>query len=494
MSEITNLEPGRVFYYFDEICKIPHGSRHTDAISDYLVGFAKEHNLKYRQDKLGNVIVWKDGKGDKPVIIQGHMDMVCEKAPDCEKDMDKEGLDVYIDGDVIRAKGTTLGGDDGIAVASALALLESDDEKLPPLEVIITVDEEIGMLGAAGLDCSDVKGRVMLNMDSEDEGIFTVSCAGGVVADCSINIIREETAADYYEITISKLVGGHSGIEIHKNRANAIRLLGRMLQRLSDDIGIRLVDVTGGAKDNAIAVSSKAVIAVNDTSLGEIEEVISLLRKDFATEYATSDPDIEIIVQAIEHVPFCEGSDKKLSPMTMESTDKVIYMLACMPNGIIRMSPDVDGLVQTSLNMGILSCKRDLLSREDSVVLAYCLRSSVASEKDMMMRRLRDMMHVIGGSVVFEGDYPGWQYAVESPLRDLMCEIYTEKFGSKPEVVAIHAGVECGYFADKLPGLDCVSYGPNLSEIHTFRESMEIESVRRTYELTLETLYRLAEL
>ena len=556
MSEITNLEPKRVFYYFDEICKIPHGSGNTKAISDYLVDFAKEHGLRYRQDALNNVIIWKDGKG-KPVIIQGHMDMVCEKEPDCTKDMDKEGLDLYIDGNELKAKGTTLGGDDGIAVAMALALLEADDPELPPLEAVITVDEEVGMLGAASIDLSDVEGRTMLNIDSEDEGVFTVSCAGGTMAHTSVDVNREKVAnaGGTYKLSITGLVGGHSGVEIHKNRANAIELLGKSLRRLQDDIGIRLVDIKGGAKDNAIAVSSSAIFTVDQASrvscsgicdlcrtnseegekdkedilnsmkygfiIGDanaklqalkdrlmpnedelLEKTIAIIKESIAIEYATTDPDIEILCKPIDPNSILFKDEVptagRLHPMTIESTNQVINLITCNPNGIQRMSPDVEGLVQTSLNMGILKTCREVLPgdliADDRIMLTFCVRSSVESEKESLMRKLRDITLAIGGNISFEGNYPGWKYAVESPLRDLMIDVYKEQYGKDPKVEAIHAGVECGYFASKLEGLDCVSFGPDLKEIHTFRESLDIESTERTYKLTLEVLHRLANM
>lgn len=500
MYTLDNLRPERVFHYFKEISAIPHGSFHTDEISNYLVEYAKTHNLKYRQDNLGNVIIWKDGKG-KPVIIQGHMDMVCEKAPDCDKDMLTEGLDLYVEGDKLKARGTTLGGDDGIAVAMALAVLEMDDDKLPPIEAIITVNEEVGMLGAAGIDVSDVMGRTMLNIDSEEEGVFTVSCAGGVVAKSIIPVERDAqfNADKIYRISISKLIGGHSGIEIHKNRANAIRLLGRTLQRLNDDLGIRIIDINGGAKDNAIAISAEATIAIDVIghnrcgsvcllcTTGEsdaspetiLDNVLEYMRTAICAEFSATDPDISISCETVDSV--------SLNAMSIDSTNKVIYLLNATPNGIQRMSPEVKGLVQTSLNMGILS------STNEEVMLTLCLRSSVASEKDELMRRLRDITRIVDGRIEFEGNYPGWQYMSESPLRDLMVEIFKKQYGNEPVIEAIHAGVECGYFASKLPGLDCVSFGPNLTEIHTFRESMDIPSVERTYNLVLELLYRLAE-
>ncbi|MCR5398917.1 MAG: aminoacyl-histidine dipeptidase [Lachnospiraceae bacterium] len=488
MRVLESLNPERVFFYFEEIAGIPHGSGNTEEISAYLVRFAEEHDLRYRQDEMGNVIIWKAGLGDKAVIIQGHMDMVCEKEAGCTKDMSKEALDLYIDGEEIKAKGTTLGGDDGIAVAMALALLESEDKSLPPIEAIFTVDEEIGMLGAATIDVSGITGRVMLNIDSEAEGIFTVSCAGGVVANASYNVGRElikaEASSSVYRLTVDGLIGGHSGIEIHKNRANAIVLLGRLLQRLRDETDIRIADITGGAKDNAIAVSAKATVVIKDTAFDPALAVKDFL-SDIKGEYATVDPDINVGIVK-ETVSYALAFDK-------DSTDKVIYMLCCLPNGIQRMSPDVEGLVQTSLNMGILKTLSDKeVADKEKVVLTFCVRSSVSSEKRALMSRLRDGMDMIGGTVEFAGDYPGWQYRVDSPLRETMKAVYITQYHEEPVIEAVHAGVECGFFAAKLPGLDCVSIGPNLSEIHTFRESMNIPSVARTYELVLETLHHIA--
>lgn len=487
MTEITNLEPKRVFYYFNEISKIPHGSGNTKEISDYLVDFAKSHNLTYRQDNLNNVIIWKEGKG-KPVIIQGHMDMVCEKEPGCKKDMDKEGLELIIDGDFLTAKGTTLGGDDGIAIAIALAILESDDNTLPPIEAIITVDEETGMLGAADIDLTDVNGRTMLNIDSEDEGIFTVSCAGGVLAYSSVDITREAASSgDTYKLTIDGLAGGHSGVEIHKNRANAIELLGRALRQLQDNVGIQLIDLCGGAKDNAIAISATAVFTISDKS-DLLATTIDEIKNNFANEYASTDSGVNVL---------CQPTACNLLPMTYDCTNQIIRLLTCSPNGVQRMSPDVEGLVQTSLNMGVLKSNREVTPdnsiTDDSVMLTFCVRSSIESEKEALMKKLRDITTLVGGTIDFEGNYPGWKYEVESPLRDLMVQVFKEQYNYEPKVEAIHAGVECGYFSAKIPGLDCVSFGPDLKDIHTFRERMDIKSVERVYKMTLEVLRRLAD-
>ena len=489
------MEPSEVFRYFAEIAAIPHGSGNTAAISSYLAGFAGDHGLKYRQDDMGNVIIWKDGRGNKPVILQGHMDMVCEKAPGCDKDMVTEELDLYIDGDKLKAKDTTLGGDDGIAVAMALAILDSADESLPPIEAIFTVDEEIGMLGAAAIDVSDIKGRIMINIDSEEEGVFTVSCAGGAVAHSVIDLTYENTIgtkeAISYKIEVSGLTGGHSGIEIHKNRANAIVVLGRVLQELKETLPLRIVDIEGGAKDNAIPVyaGAQVIIPVDDGRTEDeirklVSEAVGRITEAVGNEYSSTDGNIHISCDEISRSTF-SGSEVNVTDQV--STDRVIYMLTCLPNGIQRMSPDVEGLVQTSLNMGILKKEKDL------VTLTFCVRSSVASEKEMLKRRLMDAMKAIGGRTEFEGEYPGWQYRTDSALRDMMKEVFVGQYGYEPKIEAVHAGVECGFFADKLQGLDCVSIGPELSEIHTFRESMDIPSVGRTYELVTETLKKIAE-
>ena len=486
MRVLSNLAPERVFYYFEEICSIPHGSGNTKAISDYLTGFAREHGLRFRQDELNNVIIWKDGQGE-PVILQGHMDMVCDKDADCDKDMAKEGLDLYIEDGFVKAKGTTLGGDDGIAVAMALALLESEDEKLPPLEVIITVDEEVGMLGAAAIDTSDIKGKTMINIDSEVEGVFTVSCAGGVIARCMLPIEFLPTSVNgIYEINISGLTGGHSGVEIHKNRANAIKVLGLLLDIVRADNKLSIIEISGGAKDNVIAGNAKALIALSGDY--SIEEITAKLRGAIASikmSFAESDPGMSITFaeNKYEEKPFYTCA------IGYDFSDKIIDMLVKLPNGVQAMSKDIEGLVETSLNMGILGQYSS--GEEDVVMLTFCVRSSIDDEKRKLMDRLSDTINEIGGRIEFEGDYPGWQYRKDSRLRDLVAGVFAMQYGREAKIEAIHAGVECGYFAEKIDDLDCVSLGPNLSKIHTSEESMEIESVERTYNLVLEVLHKL---
>jgi len=478
MSVLGHLEPKSVFSFFEEMCAIPHGSGNTKAVSDWLVAFARERGLEYYQDELNNVIVIKEaspGYETSPaVIIQGHTDMVCEKAPGCTKDMAKEGLDLAVEGDTILARDTTLGGDDGIAVAMALAVLDANDLPHPRVEAVFTVDEEVGMGGAMGLDVSPLRGRTMLNIDSEVEGVFTVSCAGGNMSRCALPVSRAPFDGAVMKVTIRGLQGGHSGIEIHKGRANANMLLGRLLWAVQKETALRIISVAGGLKDNAIPVEATVVLAVEDAAAAKA--VCQEMEAAFRNEYCITDPGVTISTT---------DEEADVIPMDAASTDKVICMLSCLPNGIQTMSADIDGLVQTSLNLGILA------SDETSVWASFCVRSSVATQKQMLVERLRCLMGQLGGSVDVSGDYPGWEYRQESPLRDLMTKVFTEQYGYEPKIEAIHAGVECGLFAGKLPGLDCVSFGPDLTEIHTFRERMHIASVQRTWKLLTEVLHRL---
>lgn len=477
MAVLEHLEPGRVFHFFEQMSAIPRGSGNTKAVSDWLAEFARERGLRYQQDALNNIIIFKDAsagyEGAEPVILQGHMDMVCEKAPDCGKDMTREGLDLAIDGDFVYAKGTTLGGDDGIAVAMALAILDADDIPHPPLEVVITVDEETGMLGAAALDASVLKGRTMLNLDSEDEGVLTVSCAGGNVSVCTLPGTRTPFSGAALTVTVGGLLGGHSGAEIDKGRGNANLLMGRVLYAISERTPLRLVSVAGGLKDNAIPRESRAVIMAADTAAAQaaIADMDAALRH----EYAAADPDV--FVRA-------ETAQPQQLPMDEASTQRAVCMLCCLPNGIQAMSRDIPGLVQTSLNLGILT------TDADTVQASFCVRSSVSSQKEMLVARLRCLMAQLGGTVAVSGDYPAWEYRKDSPLRERMVAVFREQYGRDPKVEAIHAGVECGLFAGKLPGLDCVSFGPDLTEIHTCRERMHIASVQRVWRYTLEVLRR----
>ena len=477
MAILEHLEPRGVFRFFEELCAIPHGSSNTKAVSDWLMDFARERGLEAYQDGLNNVIIIKEAtsgyESAEPVILQGHMDMVCEKAPGCAKDMEKEGLDLAVDGDAVYAEGTTLGGDDGIAVAMALAILDADDIPHPRLEAVFTVDEEIGMLGATALDVRMLRGRRMLNLGSEEEGVFTVGCAGGNLTQCTLPLTRAPYAGKALTVTVGGLRGGHSGAEIDKGLGNANMLMGRLLYAASRKAELRLVEVNGGLKDNAIPRETVATLVTTDP-----EAVLAVCREldaQLKNEYRTTDPDV-----------FVTAAESTASlPMDDDTTRRVLCFLTCAPNGIQAMSADMPGLVQTSLNLGILKTEKD------AVIASFCVRSSIDGQKQMLVERLTCMTEALGGTVEVFGDYSGWEYRPDSPLRELLVEVFTQQYGHAPRIEAIHAGVECGIFSGKLPGLDCVSMGPDLTEIHTCREKLYISSVQRLWTMVLETLKRM---
>ena len=471
---ISNIEPKSVMCIFESICAIPHGSGNTKAISDWCVDFAKERGLEYYQDELNNVIIIKEAtegyENAAPIIIQGHIDMVCQSEPDLGKDMTKEGLDLAVDGDYIHAIGTTLGGDDGIAVAMGLAILDANDIPHPRLEVVLTVDEETGMYGAAGIDLSMLKGRSLLNIDSEEEGIFTVSCAGGARANCSLPVSGTEVEEESFSILIEGLMGGHSGVEIDKGRANANILMGRVLSMMAPG-SVRIVALAGGSADNAIPLRCEA------TLVGDSEEIFAVVEKAdavFKKEYRNTDAGV--CVKAVKN------AKKAVYALDNKSTQQVCDALMLVPNGIRAMSTDIPGLVETSLNLGIMKLEKDFLQ------MSFALRSSVGSRKEALKAKLQAALRVLGGKVEFTGDYPAWEFKADSPLRERMIEVYRRQYGAEPEVLAIHAGLECGLLSKKLPGLDAVSIGPNMKDIHTTKERMSISSVQRVWKFVLEVL------
>ena len=476
--KLAGLEPANVFGYFEKLCSIPHGSRNTKMISDYLVSFAQEQGLRYIQDDLNNVILFGEGtcgyEDHPPVILQGHMDMVCEKDADCPIDMEKEGLDVTHDGSFVFAKGTTLGGDNGIAVAYALALLADRSIPHPPLEVVVTVDEEIGMEGAAGIDLSVLQGRTLLNLDSEDEGIFTVSCAGGARATVSLPVERRTVYGPCVRLTVEGLQGGHSGVEIHKNRTNANKIMGEFLSRVQKLMPLCLTSFAGGTKDNAIPRSCQATLIALGMHIERINDVAEQLQKEIREQY--DEP--EVIVRGDDVDAFGGNA------LTTECTSKVIALLCSLPNGVQAWSRDIPGLVQTSLNLGVAKLGEDMK-------LTSSVRSSVNQEKNDLLTRLKELADFYEGSYSQMGEYPAWEYKADSKLREIMVSTYEKLHGTAPEVVAIHAGLECGLLSEKLPGLDCVSIGPQMHDIHTSRERLDIASTKRTWEFLLEVLKEL---
>ena len=439
MGVLSNLEPKKVFYYFEEITKIPHGSGNVEQISDFLVDFAKAHKLFYIQDAMKNVIMVKEatpGYEKEPVVIlQGHMDMVAVQTPDCTMDMKTEGLKVGIDGDSVYAENTSLGGDDGIAVAYALALL-----------------------------------------DSEDEGIFLTSCAGGARVNCRFPMKKQELTGVRYEVEVSGLLGGHSGGEIHKERGNSNCILGRLLWKLSEKIPVGLVSADGGLADNAIPRQTKAVVVVEKKDAESLEQQVAALAAELGDELATKDPDVKVTAKRLA------DTAETITCAAPEATKRVAAFLQATPNGVQAMSADMPGLVQTSLNLGILKADAEVLRAE------YSVRSSVESEKDNLIAKLSALVELTGGDYVVTGDYPGWKYRVHSPLREKMVKLYAEMYGTEPKVEAIHAGLECGLLGSKITDLDCVSMGPDMKDIHTTEETLSISSTKRVWEYLVRVL------
>ena len=483
MAVLENCEPKRVFHYFEEICKIPHGSGNTKQISDYLVQFAKDHGLDYIQDEMNNVVIYKPGtagyENAPTVIIQGHMDMVCEKRPDVEHDFTKDGLNLSVEGDYISANGTTLGGDDGIAVAYGLALLESDTIAHPPLEVFITVDEEIGLLGAVGFDCSVLKGRRFINLDSEAEGSLWISCAGGLSGVSHIPVTRLEAKGEKLTVKISGLMGGHSGAEIDKNRANANSLLGKFLYGLKKAADYELISVQGGQKDNAITRESVAELLILKEDLKAVEEYAAYMQNAWREEYAGTDEEITVTVS--------DDGEKEVKVFHPTSKEKVVFFLVNVPYGVQKMSGTIEGLVETSTNIGILK------TSEDEVLGSSSIRSSVETARDALSDKIQYLTEFLGGEYERQGVYPAWEYRKDSPLRDKMVEVYEEMYGEKPNVVAIHAGLECGLFYKKMEGLDCVSLGPDMKDIHTSEEVLSISSTERVWKYLVKVLENLKD-
>ncbi len=477
---LENLEPKSVFHFFEEITQIPRGSYNMTKICNYMTAFARERHLTYIQDDMCNVIIYKDGsegyEDSPPVILQGHMDMVAVKDPDCWKDLTVDGLDLLVEDDLIRAQGTSLGGDDGIALAYGLALLDDDSIPHPPLEVVFTADEEVGMTGAEFLDVSVLKGRTLLNIDSEDEGVFTVSCAGGATVVLQLpGATEEEDDAVAVEFYFDHFKGGHSGTKIAKGRANPNILLGRILSKLVDfSKELRLISVNGGTQDNAIPTFAGAVVAVPKE---EADQVTQIIEDEFASikeEYHKTDPKakLKVSVYAAERRPV----------YTREATERVAELLNKVPNGVQSMNPNVEGMVETSLNLGIL------MTDEDGIRLTFCVRSASEEEKDALVNELCDIAETLGGIAQVQSSYPGWDYREDSRVREIMVRIYEEQYGKEPVIEGIHAGLECGMFAAKIPDLDAISFGPQMYHVHTTEEELSISSTQRTWELLLATL------
>ncbi len=450
----------RVFELFEKICSIPHGSGNMEKISKFCTDFAEKLNLEWYTDDLHNVIIKKpasNGYEDhNTVILQGHLDMVCEKDPDVEIDFENDPISTHIDGDFITAEGTTLGGDNGIAVAMILAILESKNLVHPPVEAVFTVDEETGMYGAIGLDTSLLNGKTLINIDSEEEGVLTVGCAGGARAEIALPLFPAHNDKKCYKIIVSGLNGGHSGVDIDKGGLNADKVMGELLGSLDE---YNIVSLQGGLKDNAIPRECVCVIATDSDPTEKIEYFLGNVDKG-------TDDGLTITVEQVEL------SD---TAFDNESSIKLVGLLRAVPNGIISMDKHLSELVETSLNLGILSTENNVAH------LSFSLRSSVNSAKNALSDRLKCIADEFGADYETHGHYPPWEFSEKSHLRDVMISTYKDLYNKEPQVVTIHAGLECGVLSDKIKGLDCVSFGPDMFDIHTSRERLSISSVKRTF-------------
>ena len=460
----------KVVRFFEEFSAIPHGSGNTSMIADYLVDFAKKRGLEYLRDNADNVVIRKGataGYENRPAIIfQGHLDMVAEKKPGAAIDMEKEGLTLYRDGDFLRAKDTTLGGDDGVALAYALAVLDSDSIPHPDFEAVFTSDEEIGLIGAVALDPKAVKGRLLINIDSDGEGVFTVGCAGGMRSDVTLPVQRVDSGADAYRLKVSGFKGGHSGVEIDKGRVNATKALVEILSQLTD---ICIMDIHGGNADNAIPRECECVFSQKSDNTALVEK----LCEEMKARYSAIEPDIVTSFEKIESPLLC---------VCEEDSAKLVSLLDKLPSGIIAMSGDVEGLVETSLNMGILRLESDRCE------VSFSVRSAKGTEKQKLGDRLEKIAKEHGADYSTRGEYPAWEYRQDSHLRDVMKKVYEDMYGKSPEIIIIHAGLECGIFSEKIEGLDCVSIGPDNFDIHTTEERLSLSSLERVWEFLLNVL------
>ena len=479
MNPLQNTEPKEVFKWFYEISQVPRGSGNERAISDFLVKFAKDRKLEVHQDKAMNVIIKKPGTAGyekaPTVIIQGHMDMVCEKEASSNHDFLKDPIKFVVKGEMLYADKTTLGGDDGIAVAYALTVLDSKDIPHPPLEVLITTEEETGMGGAMALTDEHLQGTRLLNIDSEEEGVFLVSCAGGANVHVFFDIKKEAAKGKFLKITVGGLLGGHSGIEINKQRANSIKLLGRILYNIKQNETINIVEISGGSKHNAIAKDAYAVIAAENTEA--VLKIVEKMTADFKNEYRAVDKLLTVTAN--------EAQNPSGQMFTKELTLNLIDFMASIPNGVQYMSMEIHGLVQTSLNNGVLE------ELDGKIKFTTSVRSSVKSALDEIVDILRIQAERCGAEFKKASEYPAWEYSPDSPVRDAAVNVYKKLNNKEPLITAIHAGLECGLLKKTLPKVDAISFGPNLYDVHTPNEHMEIASVERVWKFLLAYLAEL---
>ena len=461
-----------MFRYFKEISDVPRSSSHNEKISAYLVNFAKEHELEYYQDESGNVIIWKDGtpgyENSDMVMIQGHMDIVAEKTEDSTHDFQNDPLELIVDGDTLTANKTTLGADDGAAIAMGLALLDSTDIPHPPLEFIATVDEEIGMLGAYALDGSKIRSRKVINIDSEEEGIITVGCAGAVDIFTSFPADKKLVNGVKYKYVVDGLLAGHSGLDIHQERANAGQIVARLFLDAREKAELNIVSINGGRATNVILgkVEGEVIVAASDVKA--FEEIIATSTEEIKAEYRTSDPGITVSIEAVG-----EASEEAVDTVCQDNFFK--FLVAC-PTGAEHYSVELKGLVETSHSIGVVKLE------DGRLITKSMSRSSVNSRNRLLARKIGIIAEALGAEVEHGSSYGAWEFNNKSDLLDVCINAYKEQYGEEPVVSAMHAGIECGIWAEKVGKVDAVSIGPDMTGVHSVNEELSIPSTERTWQ------------
>lgn len=480
MSNIlTGLEPARLYHYFEEICKIPRPSKKEEKIAAYLVDFGKKHNLETIVDKTGNVIIRKPAsKGMehlKSVVLQSHIDMVCEKNSDTVHDFDKDPIQPFIAGEWIKAKGTTLGADDGIGVATQLAILESTEIVHGPVECLFTVDEETGLTGAFGLDPTVLKSSILLNLDSEDEGEIFIGCAGGmdtvITLPCKMETVKSDSKG--FKVKVSGLKGGHSGDDINKGLGNANKILNRLLWESEKNFGLKVSSFNAGNLRNAIAREGEAIVTVSNEKANEFKHYALKYNDTLKAEYKITEPDLKVEV-AEESIP--------VKVMSAETQHNLLNSLYACPHGVIAMSASIPNFVETSTNLAAVR------TRESSIEITTSQRSSVESAKYDVANMVAAVFNLAGGKSVHGEGYPGWTPNPQSEILEVSKSLYEKLFGNSPKVLAIHAGLECGLIGEKYPKMDMISYGPTIKGAHSPDERLNIETVKKFWDFTLEIL------
>lgn len=470
-KSLEQMDYKGIFKYFSEISKIPRGSGNEVEISEYLVSFAKSRGLMYNKDSANNVIIIKEAspgyENEAAIMLQGHMDMVCEKRKDGTHDFLKDGIKLLVYGDYLHADGTTLGADNGIAVAYILALLSDDNLKHPRIEAVITTDEEVGMNGAKALDLSSLKAEYMINLDSEEEGYLLASCAGGLTGTCTLPLKRVTEEGKVIKVNIGGLKGGHSGMDIVNNRSNANKILARLLFDLREKATFGVIHMEGGYKDNVIPREAFAKLLIASEDYKQISDSIGEIMQIYKKELESSEPELDYGIEDLG-----DGKYEVLHPTSFE---KLLFILTQIPYGVQVMSSDIEGLVESSLNLGIFRLE------EEEAIICNSVRSSKSSYKYYISNKLKYLVEFLGGDYIVRSEYPAWEYKKESKLREHLKKHYKEMYGKDMKVEAIHAGLECGLIAEKMPGIDIVSIGPDMSRVHTIDERVSISSTIRVY-------------